>query len=263
MDTAGWPHQWVEDPRSPLLTFQLNNSNSYGFYFSSILFLVELMVLVILQACLVAAPISILVYYTIVLPRKKQKQRQKQPEENGGGGGGSNRRTTSATRAFWWFWGYGIILPFWILYPRYMNGYYFQIHNFIFRFLLCTTPATAIFRVLEAMYGFAPLYATRSVSEYALYFSSPMLLRYDDRTAAYIETSSKKIMKHVLAFLGFLLVTGIYISFAVHTFDEEESIGRIAKNTTCPCTKKSELAYNSQNQGAGGKPNKTINALLT
>jgi len=185
---TGWPHEWVEDHRSPLFTFRSKASTEYEFYFASVLWWLDVLFYALVFALLIAAPLSVLVYFTIVRPRKIRGRR-------------------SAV----WFWGYGVLLPFLVAMPVRLFSF-LQIRSGTFRFLLLSTPMMAIFRILAAMYDFAPAHATRSLPDYMLYFSSPMLLSHDNKTGRYIPTSSRKIFKIFSRFQGFQFITGAYQS---------------------------------------------------
>jgi len=164
-------------------------SAAYALYFVSLPAWANVAVLVVLQACLVAPPLSVLVYGTLVRPRRAQ-----------GGGRGAV-----------WLWGYGVFLPLLVLTPGLLLDF-FGIRNPVFRFTLTLWFTTAFFKVLATMYGFAPMHATRSLSDYALYFSSSMMLRFDDKTGKYIKTNSTYLWKALFRFVGYILLTGAYQS---------------------------------------------------
>lgn len=68
-DTAtSWPHQWTDETRYPLFTFEANQK-LYGFYLQSIYFWLELLAIIVVEASL-ASLVSIPLYYTII----KQEQ---------------------------------------------------------------------------------------------------------------------------------------------------------------------------------------------
>ena len=93
----------------------------------------------------------------------------------------------------------------------------FGIENAIHRFFVCgTTPTLAIFRTLEAMYGFAPAHSITSVYKYALYFTSPLLLlpKSDFKVRQHQRSEWLTLLYHqVGSFVTGLLVTGMYQSY--------------------------------------------------
>lgn len=178
-----WPHQLEYDNREPILTFQFQD-RLLAIYFVSIPFWIEALVLMVLHACF-AAVIGLAIYSLII-------------------------RQRGTPLAF--LVGFGIMVPFWTLAPGPTLDA-LGITNKVFRFCYAViTPTTSIFRVIEAMYGFAPEHATKSASSYALYYGSPMLLVYDLKTATFVKATSNVIVGHLFKFVLYLFLTGIYQS---------------------------------------------------
>ena len=176
-----WPHTWIDDiatTRTPLLAFRLTFSSKltqpqswYGLYGFSILFWIQLVATQLIICLFAALPIAILMYYIIIIPQKRDNEQQAhktmttdKKQVNTGRSG-----TSTLGYIFGWF----VLLPIWIAIPSPLATA-FGMENSIHRFFACgTTPTIAIFRTLEAMYGFAPSHSITSVYSYALYFTSP------------------------------------------------------------------------------------------
>lgn len=178
-----WAHKWEDDPRNPLLTFQVFDQ-LYGFYFFSIPLWIQMLAFIVAET-LVAAAVAVFFYHTVV------------------------RRTgTSAAYLI----GYSAFVPFWIFAPK-IAVEQLGIDNKIFRFCMCViTPTMSIFRTTEAIHGFAPKYAAKSMADYVLYFASPMYLKYDNKTEKYVKATPRRMLWHLGRFLAFLFVTGMYQS---------------------------------------------------
>jgi hypothetical protein len=224
-----WPHTWTDDiatSRTPLLVFEfIYNSNRfthhqqqqlpqpppsawYGLYGISVLFWIELVTIQLAVCLLAALPISIFMYYIIILPQKKVKQSVS-----------TTRKQMKQSTMLGYMIGWFLFIPIWIFVPSPMATY-FGITNAILRFFVCgTTPTIAIFRTLEAMYGFAPSHTITSVYNYALYFTSPLLL--NPKTETNIHKTNVPRMKQFTSllyhqtttFVTGLFITGLYQSY--------------------------------------------------
>mmetsp|Transcript_41197 Transcript_41197/g.46533 ORF Transcript_41197/g.46533 Transcript_41197/m.46533 type:complete len:478 (-) Transcript_41197:114-1547(-) len=156
------PHNSVTDDREPLFTFYVPNTftvdgtttsvNEYGFLGISIIFWIELLGMFLITI-VVAAIIGLLLYWIIMQPKQ-----------------------TETTKAY--LIGWGLIIPFWIAYP-FIFCHYLGITNNIFKFLVGgVAPVAYFFRTTECIYGFAPLYTTRSAQEFVFYYASfPIVAR--------------------------------------------------------------------------------------
>ena len=196
---SSWPHSLTEDCRTPIWIFEISSvsPSRYGLYIPSIPFWVHLLLLVLLECWIAAVPTAFLIYYGILRPIRTQIP--------------SKLRIHSPSRTNVWGYtlGWGILLPAWIVLPPLVVTE-LGIANAIMRFCLCIiTPTLSIFRILEAMYGFAPPHATSSLGAYALYFSSPLLLV---PSAAKGRIWRPAIYHHLPAFLAGLVYTGMYQS---------------------------------------------------
>jgi Membrane bound O-acyl transferase family len=215
---ALWPHTWTDDiatSRTPLLVFEFIYSNQsttqqqsswYGLYGLSVLFWIELVVIQLLVCLFAALPIAIFMYYIIIVPQKQEYKSVTDPAKQ-----------TRGTTAFGYMLGWFILLPIWIILPSPMATA-FGIENAIHRFFVCgTTPTLAIFRTLEAMYGFAPTASITSVYNYALYFTSPLLL--NAKTKSKVNEKDPKpawftsLYHQAETFASGLFVTGMYQSY--------------------------------------------------
>ena len=111
--------------------------------------------------------------------------------------------------------GWLILVPAWIVLPvTVLDQYVSRVENLVIRFcILVITPTISLFRVTEALYGFAPSYASSSLGQYCLYFCFPLPLVHNSTTG--------DLVKGVAAtpyFIGYLLrlvVTGFYQSLLV------------------------------------------------
>jgi hypothetical protein len=218
------PHLIETDDRVPLFTFFIPSDvsintiinyfidngtptttitkNEYGFLLLSIGYWIELLIL-ILTTLIVAALVGLILYYTVI----QSKQ-------------------TNTIHAY--IVGWGLILPFWILYP-FILFYYFDIRNCLFKFLVgCIAPVVCVFRTTECIYGFAPTYTTnKSLQEFIFYYATiPIVSRIkknpkqkqkhdddDDDVQQIIgdpiKCSGSKMISHLIKFIGLLFLTGL------------------------------------------------------
>jgi hypothetical protein len=178
-----WAHKWEDDPRDPLLTFEVFD-RLYGFYLFSIPLWLQLLGFIFIEG-LVAAAIAALFYHTVV-----------------------HKAGSPAAYLI----GYSVFLPFWIFAPR-IAMEQLGIDNKIFRFCLCVmSPTMSMFRTTEAIHGFAPKYAVGSMADYVLYFASPMYIKYDNKTDKFVKATVRRSLWHLGRFLAFLSMTGMYQS---------------------------------------------------
>ena len=219
-----WPHTWTDDiatSRTPLLVFELMfNSDSkqspswYGIYGISILFWIELVTIQLLICLFAALPLAILMYYIIIVPQKQESKSLTNTKH----AKCDNKPPTNRTTVLGYFLGWFILLPIWIILPSPMATV-FGIDNSLHRFFVCgTTPTIAIFRTLEAMYGFAPSHATTSVYNYALYFTSPLLLnpKTPPKTTHHHHQKPawfSSLYHQIVTFITGLFITGLYQSY--------------------------------------------------
>jgi hypothetical protein len=103
--------------------------------------------------------------------------------------------------------GFGLVLPFWIAWPVILIQL-FDIRNTILKFTIgCIVPTLSIFRTTEAVFGFAPSYATQSAWDYVFYYGSVMLYARD-KTGILIRCTFSKLVESLGRFILFLFITG-------------------------------------------------------
>lgn len=193
------PHEWLEECRDPLFTLWFRD-HFYGFYLFSIPTWIELLTVMLMQTS-IAALSSVAIYHTVVV---QHRSRQSNTDKH-------NNNVMPFLLTF------GVYLPFWILAPKTFLDY-MRVKNKIFRFsLLVVTPTTSVFRVLEAYFGFTPLHAARTVGDFAFYFGSPLIARFDEKSQNYVKTSFRHTVRHLSLFLLLLFTTGLFQSmFRLH-----------------------------------------------
>jgi len=216
------PHNSVTDDREPLFTFYVpsiftidgttTSVNEYGFLGISIIYWIELLGMFLITI-VVAAIIGLILYWTIIQPKQ-----------------------TETTKAY--LIGWGLIIPFWIVYP-FIFCHYLDIKNNIFKFLVGgVAPIACFFRTTECIYGFAPSYTTSSAQKFVFYYASfPIVARVkrkrnqqkeeEDENENKNDTHNKeaingvkkkigdpikctlsKMMSHLGRFIGWLFVLG-------------------------------------------------------
>eukprot|EP00527_Entomoneis_sp_CCMP2396_P009259 CAMPEP_0198138272 /NCGR_PEP_ID=MMETSP1443-20131203/1695_1 /TAXON_ID=186043 /ORGANISM="Entomoneis sp., Strain CCMP2396" /LENGTH=333 /DNA_ID=CAMNT_0043799983 /DNA_START=271 /DNA_END=1272 /DNA_ORIENTATION=+ len=118
-----------------------------------------------------------------------------------------------------YLFGFGLFVPFWILVPPAVVQS-LQIQNKMFTFCLSVIPSTtSFFRTTEAIFGFTPKHAQKSVASFALYYGSPMLLQWDEKSQKHIKATVTQTMGHLKTFTIYLFITGFYQSmFGVVSF---------------------------------------------
>jgi hypothetical protein len=186
------PHLEVSDYREPLLVFSLPNGDDtnpavvYGLFWVSMSYWME----VLLFACLnivLAAVTGIILYKVIVEPK--------------------NHGTTSARILC-----FGVLLPFWITWPKTIFQL-LNVQNLVFKFIVGgLTPTITLFRISEVVFGCCPDHATRSMSDFELYFASLLVFARDPKTGNCIKASNSTKLHHFASFVLLLLVTGSFQS---------------------------------------------------
>jgi len=238
------PWQWTptNEDRTPLLTFRLsqqaagsmlssNSSSSttigseqlYGVYMFNSAVWLSILVL-IFGAALVALPTAFAVYYLIVKPQKNVPKIVLEQNSNGhqpatmngvppkGTSGGPRRRegTTWMGYALGWL----VLVPAWIFLPVVLlDQYVSHVDHLLVRFaVLVITPTITLFRVTEALYGFSPSYATKSLGSFCLYFCFPLPMVHDKNDEP---VRCAAVTPYLFRFLGRLILTGLYQSLLV------------------------------------------------
>ncbi len=222
-----WPHAWIDDRatcHTPLLVLEFIYASPstipprwFGWYGLNVWFWMNLVTLQLMTCLFVALPIAVVMYYIIIIPQKQQEKERQSHVVSLTTTTAKMSTLTKGTSIVGYMLGWLVLLPFWIILPSPMSTAA-GIDNIIIRFFCCgTTPTLAIFRTLEAMYGFTPSHAITSVYSYALYFTSPLLL--------YPKTESNKngmnqrrewltlVYRAVVPFVSGLVVTGMYQSY--------------------------------------------------
>jgi len=116
--------------------------------------------------------------------------------------------------------GYGILIPLVVACPFYTLSI-LRVQNALLRFSGgCIVPTLSMFRISEAIHGFEPPHATRSTAAYALYFASPLELRYDPKNGTYVRSCAADLQGHVLRFALAVATVGTYLSLLL-PFDLE------------------------------------------
>lgn len=203
------PHVAVSDYRDPLWTFSLPAGGgpykwaslfilriddsrkdhddvdaraAYGIFWLSDVYWLEVLLLVC-ATVVVAALTASIVYAFIVGPKK-----------------------SDTSTAF--FVGYGILLPFWLAWPLVINPL-LGFQNLLFKFIVGgVIPTLVEFRLLEAIHGCCPDYATTSMTDFVTYFASVLLFERDPKTKKPIHTTNTIRMHHFLRFLVYVMTTG-------------------------------------------------------
>lgn len=185
------PHLAESDYREPLFTIRLpiddsNNTGLYGIYWLSDAYWIEVLACVCATVA-VAALTAVLLYFTIIGPKK-----------------------TDTSTAY--LWGYGLFLPFWLAWPLVVNPL-LGFRNLLFKFIVGgIVPTVVEFKLLEAIHGCCPAFATESLSSFVLYFSSVLLFERDEKTKLPIPTTNRLKFQHLASFLTCLVCTGLFQS---------------------------------------------------
>jgi hypothetical protein len=183
MGSALWPHEWQDDLREPLFTFQYERTE-YGFFFFSVLMWIEILTFLVIEACC-AGLLAVAIYYSVL----------------------RHQRSTLA-----YVISFGAFLPLCVLTPSPLLDRA-GVENIFMRFCLGgIVPTTSIFRITEAAFGFTPYWAKQSLGQFALYLSSPILLQRDPKLDKFSPCSLSYLGKRLIKFLTLLFVTGLYQS---------------------------------------------------
>ena len=195
------PHLAESDYREPLFVFSLptalsspwlHNDTTFGFYWISELYWIEVLALVCLNMVL-SVITGVITYRCIVEPKKYD--------------------TTTAFTLGW-----GLLLPFWILWPAVMYQM-LDLRNLIIKFVVGgVQPTLMLFRLLETIYGCCPPHATKSLSDFLLYFASVLVFERRDAdgssssSSSLVPATTRMKMLHLRQFLCLLFVTGAFQS---------------------------------------------------
>lgn len=190
------PHLTESEYRQPFLTFSVpdwwaeNTSVSeprvYGLFCPSVLFWIELLILVwvsVFFAVLTAA----ITYHLIIAPKK-----------------------TDTPTAY--LLGYGLFLPFWISWPHFTVKI-LDNRNLVFKFIVGNlVPILVKFRLFEAIYGCCPESAMRSMKDFVTHFALILVFERDPKTDALIPATNAMKLKHLRNFVGMVFFVGAYQS---------------------------------------------------
>lgn len=198
---ASLPHTWLQECRHPLFTFTYDNTE-YAFLLFSLPTWIELLTTMMLQM-FIAAAVAVLIYYKVVVKVASPNS----------GNDNSNKNPRNGSEAFTCFiLTFGVFLPFFVFATKLVTER-LNIRNQLFLFCYCVvTPTTAIFRLLQAYFGFTPPHAARSLRDFVFYFACPLLARFDTKTQRYVKTNARVIAGHLLRFVFLTLTTGLYQS---------------------------------------------------
>ena len=197
--SASWPHAWTDDPRSPLWVFrgQKADEPTIGLFFLSIPFWIELLV------CIVAEIGISAVVATLLFKSVKRH----------------------SLRRYRFLIGYGFFVAGWILIPKRCVDA-LGVNNKVFRFCLCViSPTTALFRTTATLHGFEPIQARNSLSNYRLYYASPLNLIYDSKTNDPVRVNRLESLSSFINFACLLVVTGGFQSL-FHLVEQFPSFGK-------------------------------------
>lgn len=109
--------------------------------------------------------------------------------------------------------GFGVIIPavlavpFWIISSL-------DIQCMPHRLALFSYPGTVAFRVSEAMFGFAPPAAKKSLRNYVTYYSSLMETSFEPKTLDPVRASRANLVRLILDFHGYVLLLSVLFSLA-------------------------------------------------
>jgi len=177
------PHLLETEIRNPVLEFSLPYfEGTYGFYWVSSLFWVELLLFLLVE---VSAAIGCgwAIYSYVIEPK--------------------NTGTTFA-----YLFGYGLICPLWIVGSESLI-HLFGVRNIFMRFVVgCMVPTKCIFTTSEAINGFSPPHATKSMADYLIHYAS-VALPSRDKNGNLIKLSMREVTKNGIKFLMYLFTLGI------------------------------------------------------
>jgi Membrane bound O-acyl transferase family len=198
-----FPHLAESDYREPLLEFSfprswfsvdddtsaIGDAAVYGLFGPSETYWIEIVSLVSLPMILAAVTAAI-TYHFIVAPKQAD--------------------TSTA-----YFLGYGVLLPFWLGFPFWINPL-FDIRNLVFKFVVGGIMPTLVeFRLLEAIHGCCPEHSTKSLKDYVIYFASILVFKRDPTTNAMIPATNRMKFEHFLSFLGRVSLLGALTSILI------------------------------------------------
>lgn len=115
--------------------------------------------------------------------------------------------------------GYGMVIPFCVYFPILVLDY-FDIRNSHLRFTPVFCSALWLFRTMEAMYGFAPPGAKRSLISYYTYYTTLGVVMYDPKTHTAITPKLHDIVSRTIQFVIGMIALGSYCSL-LHHYDYE------------------------------------------
>jgi len=110
--------------------------------------------------------------------------------------------------------GYGIIIPA-ILYLPFPFIEFFDIQALALRLGLIAGPLTVTLRCLEAMYGFTPKHAARSLWDYMIHMSFIQYPRVDPKTGRRVPTSLSSIGHGIRTYIKHSMINGVIYSFLI------------------------------------------------
>lgn len=169
----------VNDRGAPLVVV----FDDFGLYGPSVVFWMEVMGIVLLQSFLAAMIAVFLSSPHIVSSRAKRWTK--------------------------YIVGYGVVIPLWLLLPRYQLQS-LDIRNMVMNFCLSgIIPTLQIFHTMEAMYGTAPSYTLQSKQNWMTYCASPMMLVWEAKSQKYISATFSLIMRHLRNFIAFSILLGL------------------------------------------------------
>lgn len=182
------PHVGVSDSREPVFVFSLpfgddaNPTVVYGLFGVSVAYWMEVLLLIFLDMVL-AAVTGVILYKGIIESK--------------------NYVTTSARILC-----FGVLLPFWITWPTTVYDL-LNVQNLIFKFIVgALIPSIMIFRISEVVFACCPDHATGSMSNFVLYFASPMVFARDPTTGNCIKACTSRKLCHFKNFVLLLLISG-------------------------------------------------------
>lgn len=206
LQAALWENEWppwqwtpmAPEERPSLFTISYHDDQSgvestAGFFLPNLsIWLTLLLFSFLMEIC--SIPTAILIYYFIV-----------QPQQPSPGRGGRRIGTTITG----YYLGWSFLVPAWLLLPGEAVDEFTRVDHLVVRFaLLVLIPTMSLFRVLEAMYGFAPDYAVRDLGSYVDYFHNTIVKVRDEKG----EPISARARTYLSGFLFRLALTGAYQS---------------------------------------------------
>lgn len=188
------PTLGADDRSEPHATFEIPNSNqSVAIYLPNIIFWVHLTQAIALTAAF-AAILSRIVYYFVVKNR----------------GSVLSHLTGLAVVAIIIAFPYAVVAAL-------------NIQNLIVKFTLCAGPALYLFRTSEAVFGFSPAGVEKSFVSYLVYYSLPVELELDRKTARPVKATRSEIAVNMVQLSKTLLQIVVMMSlFAPRSYEPFE-----------------------------------------